>query len=307
MAGKLARVWLLALPVLGLAEVGLHLGFAARAPGFGEWAQIAGPVGRLGDASMPVVAAPRWAEPMVRQALGDARMPLAQVARPDVDRFERAVEVSILGERAPELAGWEEEASERRGKFELRRLRNPHFRPVRVDFVERARPPLAEVFLTEPPAPCRWNARARTMSGGLGGNVTFGPERFECPGGVFFHVGATVIADEDFRPRRCLWSHPPRAGEVVTRFERVALGGTIEGHAGMYWMIERERRGAPVTLAVRVDGDEVGRVTHVDGDGWSRFELPLGAHAGSGGATVEFAVSSPDNLHRHFCFEATSR
>lgn len=308
MGVSLGRALLLAVPLVGLAELGLHFWFAKRPPAFDEWASVRAPVAAIAEGSAPVVVAPRWAEPMVRQALGDERMPVAQVARADVGRFERAVEVSILGERAAELAGWVEEAREEVGKVTLRRLRNPRFRAVVSDFVELARPPRAEVFLTEPREVCRWNARARPMSGGLGGNPTFASERFECgAAGTFFNVGATVIADEEFLPRRCLWSHPPKSGEIVTRFSDVALGESIEGHTGMYWMIEREGRGAPVVLKVRVDGDEIGEVVHLDGQGFAPFELPLGAHAKAAHATVELAVSSPNYLHRHFCFEAISR
>lgn len=307
MTGKLARALLLALPVAGLGELGMHFFFARRPPTFEEWGAVREPVLRFADAGAPVVVAPGWADPLARQALGDERMPLSHVARPDVDRFERAVELSILGQRAPELSGWVEVAAEQHGKFLLRRLENPRYRPVVFDFVEGARPPLAEVMTTEPREACRWNEHAKTMSGGLGGNPTFPAQRFECPSGAFFHVGATVIADEEFRPRRCLWSHPPKSGEIVTRFGDVALGETIEGHSGMYWIIERERKGAPVTISVRVDGEEIGQVTHADGDGWARFELPLGRHARKAHASVEFGVSTPSYLHRHFCFEATSR
>jgi len=301
------RVLLLAVPIAGVVELGLHLWFASRPPAFEDWPQIEAPIATFADASTPIIVAPLWAEPLARKALGDARMPLAHVARPDTTRFETAVELSILGERAPELAGWTEEAREAHGKFLLRKLRNPSFRRVITDFVERARPPFAVVSTTQPREECRWNARAKTMSGGLGGNPTFPDERFECPMGVYFNVGVTVIADEEFRPRRCLWSHPPKDGEIVTRFTDVALGDRIEGHAGMYWMIERERRGAPVVMRVRVDGDEIGKVEHRDGQGFAAFDLPLGAHARAEHASVEFGVSSPNNLHRHFCFEATSR
>jgi hypothetical protein len=75
----------------------------------------------------------------------------------------------------------------------------------------------------------------------------------------------------------------------------------------MYWIIERERKGAPVTIAVRVDGEEIGSATHFDGEGWAPFLLPLGAHAGAERAEVEFAVTAPNHAHRHFCFEADTR
>ena len=301
------RALLLAVPLVGLLELGLHLYFARRPPAFEDWAQVRDPVTAFADASVPVIVAPSWAEPLARQVLGDERMPIAHVARPDVTRFEAALELSILGERAPELAGWTEEAREVHGKFLLRKLRNPSFRRVITDFVERARPPFATVFTTAPREACRWTDRAKTISGYLGGNPTFPRERFECPAGPFFNVGATVIADQDFRARRCLWSHPPKEGEIVTRFDDVALGDRIEGHGGLSWMIERERRGAPIVLRVRVDGEEVGKVEHRDGQGWAPFEIPLGAHAREEHAAVEIGVSSPNHQHRHFCFEATSR
>ena len=147
----------------------------------------------------------------------------------------------------------------------------------------------------------------RIAAGGLGGHPTFPPERFECPSGIFFFVGVTVIADEEFRPRRCLWSHPPLTGEIVTRFHDVPLGKVIRGHGGLYWMTERELKGAPVTLTVRVDGDQVGSFTHRDGEGWKGFEMPLGAHAGQRAREVEIGVSSSNYKDRHFCFEADTR
>lgn len=307
MAPRLSRALLLALPVVGLGELGAHLWFAHRPPTFEEWSTIREPVLGFADAAAPLFVAPRWAEPMARATFGDERMPIAHVARPDVDRFDRAVELSILGERAPEAEGWIEEAREQHGKFLLRRLRNPRHRPVVTDFVARARPPFAEVFTTSPRAACPWNDNAKTMSGGLSGNPTFPRERFECPAGIFFNVGATVLADQDFHARRCLWSHPPKAGEVVTRFADVSLGATIEGHTGLNWMLERTGRGGPIVLTVRVDGEEVGRVEHLDGQGWAPFSFPLGAHANKPHAAVELAASARDYLHRHFCFEATSR
>src|SRR6185312_11155566 len=101
---------------------------------------------------------------------------------------------------------------------------NPAPRKVIYDFVDHARPGDADVRNTDPEAACPWNANAQIVAGGLGGHPTFPKERFECPIGVFFNVGVTVIADEEFRPRRCLWSHPPLRGEIVTRFHDVPLG-----------------------------------------------------------------------------------
>ncbi|WP_437291667.1 hypothetical protein [Sorangium sp. So ce406] len=298
---------LLGLPALGLGELGAHLYFSERAPDFDAWREVEAPLAAMKQPGDLVVVAPAWADPAARRALGDELLPLRDAARPDESRYAAAVEISVLGQRAEELAGFREERRQEHGRFVLRRLVNPSPARVVYDFVDHVAPSSADVRVTDPPAACRWNPRARIAAGGLGGHPTFPAERFECPGGPFFNVGVTVIADEEFRPRRCIWSHPPRDGEIVTRFRDVPLGAVIRGHAGMYWIIEREQRGAPVTLSVRVNGEAVGEATHVDGDGWAAFEFPLGAHAGAARAEVEFAVTSPDYTHRHYCFEADTR
>lgn len=303
----LRRGVFLAIPLLGLLELGAHLWFSRRPPSFDAWFEITAAVREMKQEGDLVVIAPSWADPVARRAFGDELMPLRDVARPDVTRYAHAIEVSILGERAEELAGFREVGRRAEGRFLVRRLDNPSPVQVLYDFVDHVRPPSVDVRGTEPPVACPWNGRAQIVAGGLGGHPTFPAERFECPGGVFFNVGVTVIADEEFQPRRCIWSHPFARGEIVTRFRDVPLGQRIRGHGGMYWMTERERRGAPITLTVRVDGETVGAVVHKDGDGWALFDLPLGAHAGQARAEVEFAVSSPSYRDRHFCFEADTR
>jgi len=301
------RYAFLAVPLLGLAELAAHLWFAKRPPSFDEWSTVVSAVRETKREGDLLVVSPSWADPAARRALGDALMPLRDEARPDVTRYAHALELSILGEHAPELEGWREESRRVEGKFLLRRVENPAPAHVVYDFVDHARPPFADVRGTDPAAPCAWNPRASIATSGNFGHPTFASERSECPGGAFFNVGVTVLADQDFRPRRCLWSHPFARGEIVTRFHDVPLGREIRGHGGMYWIVEREKTGAPVTLTVRVDGDTVGRAVHRDGDGWALFQFDLGAHAGAAKAEVEIGVSSPNNQNRHFCFEADTR
>jgi hypothetical protein len=234
-------------------------------------------------------------------------MPLRDVARPDATRYTHAVEISILGARADELAGWREESRRTVGKFLLRRVENPAPVHVVYDFVDHVRPPFADVRGTEPALACAWNPHAAMSASGPFGHPMFAPERFECPGGAYFNVGVTVTASEDFLPHRCIWSHPFARGEVITRYRHVPLGTKVRGHGGLYWHVERELRGAPVTLTVRVDGDTIGSAVHKDGDGWAPFEFDLGKHSGEGDAEVEFAVSTPRYQDRHYCFEADTR
>jgi hypothetical protein len=302
-----ARLAWALLPAVGLLELAGQLWASRRAPRFDDYAALRSPVHELARAGDLVVVAPRWAEPMVRRALGDETLSLADLARSDVDRYDRAVEISVLGERSSELSGFVERGARRVGPFVVRELENPAPKHVVYDFVDHVRPPDAKVFGTDPPVDCVFSEKAPVLSGGLGGHPTFPAARFLCPGGEFFNVGPTVIADERFLPRRCIWSHPFARGWIVTRFSQVPLGDRIVGHSGMYWIIERNLAGAPIELEIAVDGDVVGRVTHVDGQGWAPFEVPLGAHAHAHAADVEFRVSSPNYVDRHFCFEASSR
>ena len=213
----LARYWMAVLPLAGLIELGADQYFAARAPRFGQYAQLAEPVERLRQPGDLVVVAPHWAEPLVRRALGDQLMPLGDVARPDLSGYRAAVEVSVLGQRAGELAGWHEVGREAQGGFVVRRLENPAPEPSQLDFVDALSKARAEVWMPGPTR-CQWRPNAPVVAGGLGGHPTFPRQRFQCRGGSFFNVGVTVIADEVFRARRCLWAHPPRRGELHIRY-----------------------------------------------------------------------------------------
>ncbi|MEJ7730568.1 MAG: hypothetical protein WKG00_15275 [Polyangiaceae bacterium] len=309
----------LALPLLALVELALHLWFAARPPAFDDWRALAAPVAELRQDGDLCVVAPPWAEPLARAALGDRSSRCATWPAATARRTARP-------SRSPSSASgpptWRPGARRRAAsrKFLLRRLENPAPTPVVFDFTEHVRPPLVSVGQVtpdaEPDAPprsldCAFEERAAVLAGGLGGHPTFPPQRFVCSRkNPFYNVSTTVVAaGEGFLPRRCIWAPPPPAGrgELRIRFSGVPLGQVIQGHSGMYWILERMRAGAEVTLVARVDGEEVGRVTHLDGQGWAPFSFPLGAHAGAERADVELAVSSPDPSARHFCFEADSR
>ncbi len=308
-AGK-ARYLALLVPVFGLAELGAHFYFARRAPNADEWSALRPVVASFYQAGEAVVVAPHWAEPMARLAFGDELMPLRDVARPDVSRYRRVLEVSTLGARAPELQGWKSAREERRGKFTVRVLENPSPVDVTFDFTDHIEPSVAAVRVEKTPGAvdCVFNASAGVESGGLGGAPVFPAARFVCPGEpTHVFVGVTIIDDEKARPRRCIWSHPPgSAAELVTRFGAVPLGAKIHGHAGLGWLIERDRTTPPFTIKVVVAGQEVGQVVHTSGDFWKLFELTLPDAVANHTADVEFRVSAP-GAGTQVCFEADSR
>jgi hypothetical protein len=297
-----------ALPLVAIVELCCHFYVTGRGPRMDDYAALAAPVAALRQDGDLVVVAPAWADPLARSALGEGAMPLAAVARPDEEPFRHAVEIGVHGARAPELAGWRELAVREVGAFTLRRLENPTAAPPVTDFVAAFGPGLADVAVTrgELASPCMWNPRSLVLAGGLGGHPTWPKERFDCGGPPWLFAGVTVIADEGYRPRRCIWAHPPERGELAVRFEGVALGERIVGHGGLDWMAERARAGAPIELTLRVDGELIGSFIHADGDGWARFEWPLGAHARAAAAEVVFGVSAPEAVNRDFCFEARS-
>lgn len=299
------RLFPAAVLLVGLTELALHAYYATAAPEFDDYAVVEEAVSALKQPDDLIVVAPRWAEPVARRALGDRLMPVRDVARADDRTYPAAIEVSLLGERATQLESWREVGRVEVGKFVVRRLENPAPVAVAVDFVEQLETAKVwrqdEVLRESGQRPCRFTTVGALSAGGLGGHPAFPRRRFQCPGGSYFFVGVTVIADNDFRPRRCIWAHPPTQGAVSIAFDDVPLGEIIEGHGGIHWMAERERRGAPVELTVYVDGDEIGRWVHVDGDGWAPFAFPVGKHAGQH-ASVRFEVSSPDAAGRQFCF-----
>jgi hypothetical protein len=294
----------LVVPVLGLLELGGHFYFAGRAPSVDEWKAAREPVAALKQPNDLVVIAPHWAEPLARHAFGDGLMPVTDVARPDASRYARAIEVGILGQIAPELAGWKIVSERDSGDFRLRVLENSKPAQIKFDFVRELEP--ERVHVSGPGGECAFTDRARVETGGLHGHVAFPSERFACGGQGAHFVGVTVIDDQEYRPRRCIWAHPAQNGPLRIRFQAVPLGDVVRGYAGLSYFLFRDGEGAPVSLTVNVAGASIGRYVHRDETGWHPFEMRLGKNARST-ADVEFVVESPAARDRQFCFHADTR
>jgi hypothetical protein len=298
----------LLVPAAGLLELGAHLFFSHRAPTKHQWDDVRSLVAAWYQPGEVVVVAPYWAEPMARWSFGDALMPTRDVARGDATGYVQAIEVATLGSRAPELAGWRVLREEKHGPFTIREVSNPTSSEVTYNFVDHVDPASAEVDIVvgNGSTPCPFSSTAQVESGGLGAPPTFPASRFICPAQpsqVF--VGVTIVEDEAFRPRRCVWSRPPGGGEIVTRFHDVPLGTKLHGHSGMGSVSERDGSKPTFTLRVVVGGDELAQVVHRFGDYWKPFEITLGVWAGRR-ADVEFHVSAAPG-DAHVCYEADSR
>lgn len=312
---SLARVrsrwqYLLALGValVGLLELALHVYFSQAAPSLPEWQALRPVVVELASGGALIVVAPAWEEPNARFALGDELMPLSHVARPDVSGFERALEISVLGHSAPELEHWRLGAEQRAGRFALRTWINPNLERVRYDFLAHLTPPAAEVRILRKGKEegCPYGT-GKISNGDLHGHPTFPRHRFNCPGGGEWSlVGLTVVEDEQYRPRQCIWAHPANRGTLQIRFDAVPIGSKIRGYGALPYFFERDSHGTPIELSVSVGGEDVGSWKHMDGEGWKPFEFSTARFAGTT-QVVEFNVRSKRAVRREFCFQASVR
>lgn len=303
-----ARYLWLAVPVLGLAELAGQFYFAHRAPRLAEWKEQKATLAALKKPGELVVVAPHWADPLARLAFGRRLMPIRDEARPDDTGYRRAIEISILGQHAPELSGWRTVEEKHVGRFLYRVVANPAPAKILYDFVDHVDPQHAEAYqmLGTTRRACPYDPHARRSTGGLPGHVAFPGKRFVCGGRDSMFVGVTVIDDQNYRPRRCIWAHPPGGGPTVVHFRNVPIGHTIHGYGGLAWLQTRDGAGTPVELTVKIDGRTVGHVVHHDKQGWKGFDLSTAAYAGQT-ADVTFEVRSANPELRGYCFYADTR
>lgn len=292
-------------PALGLLEIAAHQFFAHRAPTEAEWRDVAPVVASLREKGEPVLIAPHWGEPLARMAFGDPLFPLDQLARADMTPFAGAIEVSSMGETATEVAGWPVAKEKRHGPFVIRTRVNPEPARVRYDFVDEIAKASVSSASGTAEQPCRWTERARHTAGGLHGHPAYPSQRHDCTGPEHQFVGVTIVEDQDWKPRRCVWAHPLEGKRLVVRYSDVPLGTVIRGYASLPWWVEREKKGAPVELEVRAGGTSLGTYVHEDGDGWKLFEFPTGREGRR--TDVEFRISSRSTRERQFCFAADTR
>lgn len=289
-------------PLLGLAELGLQQYFSRRAPDFDDYAALAPALIKLKQSGMPVVVAPAWAEPLVRQAAPSA-FPLAEQTRADDSGFASFLEVSLLGESAPELDGFARQRTERVGKFRLSVRQNPKPEPASFDFVTAVERGDVEVFTDRDGErrACPLTSRAHAQTGGLHGHVAYPRQRYDCGAGRL--VGVTLIEDARYRPHRCVMTQLPEDGRIVLRFSSVPATRHLRGFAGFSYFLERDSEAETVELGVSEAGRALGRYRAAGARGWARFELSRGSEVGN----VEVEVRGLARSTGDFCFALEAR
>jgi hypothetical protein len=294
-----------AVPVVGLLELGAHVVQTHSVVAASDWQAARAYVEAHAKPEDLVVFAPWWADPVGREQFGTSIATFEREGRGDDSRFPRALEVSVHGARLPELGGWVGTDEARFGGLTVTTRVNPAPAPVIDDLVSRVEPGRMRVWRLDGPreGECAF-ARGPTQAGALGFGPAIPGDHFGC-GGVA--VGVSVMADLDYRPRRCIYAPPPGPGSHLRlRFLGVRMGRTLYGHHGIYVEAERNRTGSPVTIRF-ISGDSVvGSVVHHDGDGWRTFEFDTSDLAGQT-VDLDADISAPAADRRTYCFEASTR
>lgn len=306
-ASRRGRFWLLLL-VLPLVEVVGHFVVQARVPTDDEWAQAAAFVTSELDEDDNVVVAPDWADPLLRLHMGDA-LDARRVGYADFAPFDRVWMLSIRGHRHPELAEYVPAFERAFGRVRVLRY---DFGPSSVEFDLTRRIRTATVVYQQGGRnrACPWRSQPRNHGGGLSQGPLFPEDRFQCDTRRrWLFVGPTVNEDLELRPRACIWQHPQGNEPVRTTFHDVPLGDRIVLYGSLYYEHERKLEHGEVTLRVLVDGVEVGRLVHRDGDGHKRLEALTRAPGSTEPATGDVAIEvTADNPHlRTICWSATTR
>lgn len=295
---------LLAFPLIGVGELQAHLAQRAAAVNEVDYARARTEVGSLGPDDA-VVFAPRWADPLGRQAFADLYTSDPSRAAPaDLARYAHVLEVAIRGSVEPDVAGWPIQWEKNLGKLTLRMRDNQEFRKV-VD-------PLLPRFGTDRLQLTHGGKECPLQKGGAQGGPwgpATGAVKYACAEGA---VSMVVVPDLGYRLRRCLFT-PASPTPTRLRFVDVPFGAEIRVAYGLHTDDERNLNGAPVTLRVLVQTDaaggisdvELGRIEHHDGDGWQTAAVATPKLLGQTG-DLHLEISS-SGAHRPFCFEAYAR
>jgi hypothetical protein len=272
---------------LAVVETTVALVAPALAPTDADWDAAAAAVRagfRPGDL---IVAAPGWADPILRVHLGDL-IPPEVAARMDDDRFGRVWEVSQRGAHTPAARGATVARDERYGHLRVRLLERPA-ETVSYDFVARG-------------------ADARVTRRDAGGGVTActaAGERLSCAGAgsILFH---RQVVEVEQKLREALLTEPLANAAVVIDFPAVPLGRALVIATGLHdtWMRKAARGTVEARLTV---GDQTTELPVTDDDsGWTRTRVDTSSHAGQT-LPVRLEITSSSPYDRLFAFAAEAR
>jgi uncharacterized Zn-binding protein involved in type VI secretion len=276
-----------AVVALALIETAVAVIAPLRAPTDANWAAAERDVRAGFQPGDLIVAAPAWADPVMRMHLGDL-IPLATAGRMDGARYGRVWEIDQRGARAPEGRDGRVVAETRHGALTVRR-------------VERIGAAVSYDFLA------RWNDAhvSRVDASGAVMPCPFQGDRFQCPQIGFNYVKRQIV-EVDTTLRQALLAQPVDGARVVVEFPAVRLGREIAVATGLSNVWMRKAAAGTVDLTVAIDGQPALRVTTSNRNGWLISHVDTAARAGQT-AAVRFEVTSPAAYARYFAFAAEAR
>jgi len=256
-----------------------------RAPSEKDWRAAAAKVRagfRPGDL---IVAAPAWADPILRQQLGDL-LPLPVAGRMDSARYGRIWEISQRGAQAVDTAGAKVAESSRHGALTVRRWERPAA-AVTFDFLAEWH--RAEVSVVTP-------EHAEVPCAATG-------DRIQCLGGASVKPDLLEI---DTTLRNGLAVEPVERSTVVLTFPETPLGRDLAVACGLHSVWLRKLGDGKVHMRVLADGNELGTIDATSTSGWALKTFDTTALAGKTGK-VRFEITVDKANARRFGFAAEAR
>jgi hypothetical protein len=276
-----------AIAVLAVVETVNAVIAPFRAPKDADWEAAAREIRASFAPGDLIVAAPAWADPIMRLHLGDL-VPLEVAARFDDARFGRVWEIGQRGAHAPEAARGTTALERRFGALTLRRVdRAPAV--ITYDFQERWKDAhVSRVTPGRPDAECRWNG-----------------ERFQCPD-ISFNFVRLQTVEVDTTVHRGLLAQPVEHATVVIAYPAVLLGRELVVATGLHDVWHRKEGKGVVDLRVVVGGTPQAAIEATNDSGWQLTRIDTAAYAGRT-VEVRFEITSPAAYQRHFVVAAEAR
>jgi hypothetical protein len=272
--------------ILAIVETSVALVAPALAPKDEDWQAAAREVRagfRSGDL---IVAAPTWADAIMRMHLGDL-VPRDVAARFDDARFGRVWEISQRGAHAPEARGTMA-LKKQFGALTLRRLERPAA-AITYDFLQR------------------WTeARVgRVQAGGVEVPCPWAGDRFQCPD-IGFNFVRLQTVEVDTTIHRGLLAQPVEGATTVIEYKGVTLGRELVVATGLHDVWQRKAGQGIVNLRVLAGGAPQATIVATNDSGWQLTHIDTTASAGRV-VDVRFEITSPNAYQRHFVLAAEAR
>lgn len=274
-----------AIVVLALVETVNAFVAPSRAPTDKDWAAAAAKVRAGFQPGDLIVAAPAWADPLMRQQLGDL-VPLPVAGRMDAARYGRIWELAQRGAHAADAAGATLAETSHFGALTLRRWEKPASQ-VTFDFV------------------AEWHRASVSVVNADGVEVPCGAaqNQFQCVGGAALKPELLEI---DTTLRNGLGVEPAERTTLAVEFAEVPMGRELAVASGLHSVWLRKLGDGKVNLRVLVDGRELGALVASSSSGWGLRAFDTSASAGKTGK-VRFEITVDKSNGRHFGFAAEAR